>query len=494
MSQTIIKEPDITEKGFATPDVAPNSAPDAAERLGIEPVGRLLLRFSLPAITGMLVNALYNIVDRIFVGRGVDEIALGGLSLVGPLMTINFAFTVLFGIGAANMISIRLGQNQKIEAENALNHCFALLLSTGLIFMFLGLIFLEPLLSILGAQEGSGALDYARSYLRIILYGTPFMMIGFGMSHCTRAQGFPTITMIGMLIGAILNTILDPVFIFVFKWGVEGAAWATIFSQFASAVWLMSFVLGKKGVLRLRLKNFRPKIAIIFRIMSFGSAQFLLNFIMSGVQLLINMSLGWYGSASLGVENGGDIALSAMNIIGALSMFIMMPVFGINQGAQPILGYNYGAKKFSRVLRTYLFAAGAATIICIIGFFAGEFFTLFLVRLFAPNGSPVLLGFAVWAIRVYFIMLPFNGFQVVSSNFFIVTGRPRMSVFLTTLRQFIALIPCILIFGRIWGLYGIAVAAPVADGFSFILTGILISFEIRKLRKAILSENENPAV
>jgi Na+-driven multidrug efflux pump len=460
-----------------------SSPADAAVRLGVEPVGKLLLRFSLPAITGMMVNALYNVVDRIFVGRGVNEIALGGLSLVLPLMTISMAFAMLFGIGAANMISMRLGQGRRQEAENALNHCLILLVGAGLLLMALGLVFLEPLLSILGAQDGSEALNYARSYLRIILYGSPFMMVGFGFSHCTRAQGFPTVTMISMIIGAGLNMVLDPLFIFVFHWGVEGAAWATIISQLVSAIWIISFNLGGKSVIKLRLGSFKPNPGIIFQIMSFGSAQFLLQFIMSGVQLLYNTSMGWYGTEALGVANGGDIALSGVNINGSITMLILMPVFGINQGAQPILGYNYGAKKFNRVFRAFIGAVVAATVICTLGFILGELFPQEMVRFFAPDGSPPLMRFASWSLRVMLLLFPLNGFQIVSANMFVVTGRPKISIFLTTLRQCIALIPCIFIFGRIWGLWGVVAAAPVADGFSFLLTTFMIFFELKKLKR-----------
>jgi Na+-driven multidrug efflux pump len=456
---------------------------DAADRLGTEPVGRLLIRFSIPAITGMLVNALYTVVDRIFVGRGVEEVALGGLSLVLPLMTISMAFAMLFGIGAANMISMRLGQGRREEAENALNHGLVLLAVTGFLLMGLGLFFMEPILSLLGAQEGSESLDYARRYLRIILYGSPFMTVGFGFSHCTRAQGFPTVTMISMILGAGLNIILDPIFIFIFHLEVEGAAWATIISQLVSAVWLLSFNIRGRAVIKIRPRSFKPSLEIIFQIMAFGSAQFLLQFIMSGVQLLYNTSMGWYGAEALGVANGGDIALSGVNINGSIAMLILMPVFGINQGAQPILGYNYGAKKFNRVFRAYIGAVSAATVICTLGFVLGELFPLTLVKFFAPEGSPPLLHFSVWALRVMLLLFPLNGFQIVSANMFVVTGRPKISIFLTTLRQCIALIPCILIFGKFWSLWGVVAAAPVADGFSFLLTTVMIFFELKKLRK-----------
>jgi Na+-driven multidrug efflux pump len=451
--------------------------------MGTEPVGRLLVRFSLPAITGMVVNALYNVVDRLFVGRGVGDIALGGLSLCLPLMTIGMAFAMLFGVGAANLISMRLGQGRREEAESALNHCLILLILAGVILTTLGLLFMEPLLGMLGAQEGSEALGFAREYLRIILYGIVFSLVGFGFSHCTRAQGFPTITMISMLIGAGLNTVLDPLFIFAFGWGVEGAAWATIISQLASCIWILSFNFGKKAVIRLRLSSFRPRLGIIFNILAFGSAQFLLQFIMSAVQLINNTAMGWYGAAALGVANGGDIALSGMNICGSLVMLIMMPVFGINQGAQPILGYNYGAKKYHRVFRAYLGAVGGATAICCVGFILGHLFADGLVRLFAPRGSEALFRFAPWCLKVMTMLMPLAGFQIVSSNFYVVTGRPKTSIFLTSLRQCLALLPCILIFGRVWGLWGVVAATPVADGFSFLLTGTMILFELRKLRR-----------
>ena len=461
---------------------------NAANRLGTEPVGRLLLRFSIPAITGMIVNALYNVVDRIWVGRGVNEIALGGLSLVLPLMTITMAFSMLFGVGSANLISMRLGQGRKADAENALNHCFFLLFISALVIMAVEMVFLDQILERMGAEEGSSALDYSRRYYRIILYGQVFFMVGFGFSHCTRAQGFPTITMLGMLIGAGMNMVLDPLFIITFGWGVEGAAWATIISQFVSMVWILSFNFSKKAVIRLgfaRAKSdshtFRPSARIVLDIMSFGSSQFLLQFVMSSVQFIFNKSMGWYGSAMLG-EGGGDIALSGLNITMSIGMLFFMPIFGINQGAQPILGFNYGAKQFDRVRKTFLLAISGATTICLLGFTLGQLFPHFLVRLFAPQGSPALLHFAPLALRVMMITMPLNGFTIVATNFFVVTGRPRTSIFLSMLRQFIALIPCILIFGRLWGLWGVVFATPVADSFSFICTGLMIVGELRKLR------------
>jgi len=192
--------------------------------------------------------------------------------------------------------------------------------------------------------------------------------------------------------------------------------------------------------------------------------------------------MGWYGSAGLGVANGGDIALSGMNIGGAIMMLILMPVFGINQGAQPILGYNYGAKQFNRVLKAYLGAVAAGTLICTVGFTVGQLFPVQLIRIFTPDGSGVLMDFAPRAMRIVMLLLPTTGFQVISTNFFVVTGRPKISIFLSMLRQCLALIPCMLIFGHFWGLWGVVTAAPVADGFSLIVTGTMIFFELKKLR------------
>ena len=464
------------------------SGPNAAERIGTEPVGRLLLRFSLPAITGMLVNALYNVVDRIFVGRGVDELALGGLALVMPIMVISMAFSMLFGVGSANMISMRLGQGRKQDAESTLNHCLVLLAATGFVLMALGNIFLDQLLSLMGAQPGSQSLEYAKSYFRIILFGAVFMQVGFGLSHCTRAQGFPKISMIGMLMGAILNIILDYIFIFIFHWGVEGAAWATVIAQFCSFIWILSFSMSKKAVVRLKMPEFKPSLKIVGEIMSFGSSQFLLQFLGSFVLVLFNNIMSRLGPEALGVSNGGDIALSGYNIVNSINMLILMPVVGINHGAQPILGYNYGAKKFDRVLKTYFRAIMSATCICTAGFLIVQIFPHQLVRLFVPDGSPALFIFAPWAMRVYMMMTPLFGFLIISINMFVVTGRPKISILLNILRQAVILIPCAIIFGNIWGLWGFYIAIPATEGICVIITGVFIFFEMRKQRSFIRAE------
>ena len=457
---------------------------DAAECLGIKPVGELLLKFSIPAISGMLVNALYTAVDRVFVGRGVDEVALGGLSLVMPLVTVSMAFAMLFGIGAANMISMRLGQKKHDEAENALGHCFWLLLCASIVIAVTEYILLDELLLMLGAETGSRAVDYARDYYRIILYGQPFFLVSFGLSHCARAQGFPIISMIGMFIGGGLNTLLDPIFIFIFGWGVEGAAFATILSQLASSIWMMYFSLGKTSAIQLRPFKVKFSWRITLMVMSFGSSQALLQAAMSFVQLLLNKSIGWYAATSIGVSGSGDIALAGMNIITTFTMLFLMPVFGINQGSQPILGFNYGAKQFNRVRKTYLYAVSAATVICIAGFIWAEFFPLSIIQIFAPEGSPALYSFTYDSIKAVVILMPLTGFQIVSSHMFTVTGRPKIAIMLSLMRQCIAIIPAIVLFGRIWGLHGVVISLPFADAISIGLTAVLIIREMKKLKDA----------
>ncbi|MDR2803219.1 MAG: MATE family efflux transporter [Treponema sp.] len=474
---------DRTSGGEQTAAASP-PRPDAAERLGVEPIGRLLLRFSIPSIGGMLLNALYNVVDRVFVGRGVDEIALGGISLVMPLMTLSMAFAMLFGIGSANMISIRMGQGRRGDAENALNHCFFLLIAIGFVTAAVELALLDPLLSLLGAQDGSAAIEYARRYYRIILFGQVFFQLSFGLSHCSRAQGFPVMSLLSMVFGAGLNTLLDPIFIFGLKWGVEGAALATIISQLCAALWLMRFSFSRKALIQIKLKTFKPSLEIVKNIAAFGSAASILQFAMSAVQLLINSSMGWYGADELGVANGGDVALSGMTIINSFLMLILMPVFGINQGAQPVLGFNYGAKKFARVRKAYLLAAAAASCICTTGFIVTRLFPNFIVRLFVPDGSPALIRFTIFAMSTALLVLPLTGFQIVSSNMFAVTGRPKVSILLAMLRQIILLVPFILIFGKIWGLRGVVMAMPAADGVSVCITGVMIFFELKRLRAA----------
>ena len=342
-----------------------------AKLLSEESIGKLLLQFSIPAIIGMLVNALYNIVDRIFIGRGVNQLAIGGIFVGMPISLILMAFSMLIGIGGNTLVSIRLGQNRKEDAEKIAGNSIVLLLLISTVISIFGLIFLEPLLKSFGASDSN--LQYSIDYMRIILYGAPFQALGFGMNNFIRGEGNPKIAMMTMLIGAILNTILDPIFIFVFDMGVKGAALATIISQLVSAIWVMKYFIGESSMLKIKKQYLKLKISIIKEIVSIGFAPFSMQLAASMVTILLNNNLKNYG---------GGLATSSMGVIQSISMLILMPMFGINQGAQPIIGFNYGAQHYDRVKKTLKLAIVAATCLGIAGFFLTQALPVTLFKLF----------------------------------------------------------------------------------------------------------------
>lgn len=442
---------------------------DHTKQLGEARISKLLLKFSIPAITGMVVNALYNVVDRVFIGQGVGRMGIAGLTIAFPLMTVMMALAMLIGLGATALISIRLGEQRKEEAELIIGNAMVCLIGIALTVTIIGLIFLDPLLRMFGASLE--VLPFARAYMRIILLGEVFMSVGFGMNHFIRAEGNPKLAMLTMLLGAITNTILDPIFIFVFGWGVEGAAWATIISQAASAVWVVAYFLRKKGHLRLRIRNLRLKPTVVREITAIGSAPFLMQMAASVIGIILNNSL---------VRYGGDLAISAMGIVNSLIMFFLMPIFGINQGSQPIIGYNYGAEKFDRVKKALKLAIAAATSVVIAGFAIVQLFPESLVLLFSRN-DPELIALSSRVMRIFLMMLPIIGFQIVSANYFQAVGKPRQAMILSLSRQVLLLIPALLILPRYFGLNGVFYAGPVADFGSSVVTGIWLYFELKHL-------------
>lgn len=443
---------------------------DRAERLGQGKILPLLLEFSIPAIVGMLVQALYNVVDRIFVGNGVGPLGLAGLTVVFPVMLVQMAFSMLIGLGATALISIRLGEGRQEEAEQIMSNAFGMLILISLLLTVSGLVFLDPLIRLLGASEA--VLPYSRDYLSIILYGGIFQAIGFGLNHMIRAQGNPKTAMATMLIGAITNTILDPIFIFVLGWGIKGAAFATVISQIISAVWVVTFFLQGKGQLHLDIRNaYKIKWSVVLQIISIGFAPFAMQLAASLLNLILNQSLAFYG---------GDLAISAMGIVFSVNTLFMMPIFGINQGSQPIIGFNYGAKQYRRVKETLFYAIGGATIIVTLGFLATRFIPVQLVSLFGRH-DPELMDLGVQAMRTVMVMFPIIGYQVVGANYFQAVGKPKKAAFLSLSRQVLLLIPLLLILPRMWGLMGVFLAFPVSDIGSTILTTILLRRELTLL-------------
>jgi putative MATE family efflux protein len=453
---------------------------DRSKQLGEENIGKLLMKFSIPAIVGMLVNALYNVVDRVFIGQipgGVGKIALSGVTVTFPIATIILAFGMLVGIGTAALISIKLGQQKKEEAEHILGNALTLIILISVIVTVVGLIFLEPMLLKFGASEAT--LPYAKQYITIILIGVIFQNIGFGLNNTIRSEGNPRIAMYTMLIGGILNTILDPIFIFVFHMGVTGAAIATVISQAVNTIWVLSYFLSGKSVLKIRYKNLKLNTKVVKNIFAIGLSPFSMQIAASVVAIISNRSLAKYG---------GDLAIGAMGVITSTSMLVLMPIFGINQGAQPIIGYNYGAKKFDRVKHALKLAILAATAITTTGFIIIQLFPKQLISIF--NKDPELLSIGIHGIRIYLFMLPIIGFQIVSSSYFQAIGKAKVSIFLSLSRQVIILIPLLFTLPRFLGLDGVWMSGPSSDAIASILTAIFLFIEMKHLNELHGEEND----
>lgn len=444
---------------------------DKSKQLGEMKVLSLLMKFSIPAIVGMLVNALYNVVDRIYIGNALGSIGIAGITIAFPIMLVMMAFNMLIGIGANSLVSIRLGQNRKEEAEGIFGNAVSLLILSSLILTIIGLVALEPLLKILGASEQ--ILPYAREYLQIILLGGVFQSIGMGMNNFIRSEGSPKIAMYTMVIGALINIILDPIFIFVFHWGMRGAAIATIISQAVSAIWVLRYFLRGSSLLKIRKKDLKLKIVVIRGIFALGAAPFAMQIAASIQNFIMNTSLATYG---------GDIAISGMGVVNSIMTLMVMPVFGITQGAQPIIGYNYGAKKYDRVKETYKLAVIFATSIVVLGWIITRLFPGQLVSMFNSKDTE-LIAFGTMAIKRFMMFLPFIGFQIVSSNYFQAVGKPKHSALLGLSRQVLILIPALIILPKFLGLKGVISAGPLADIISSVVTGTFIFFEMKKLDK-----------
>ena len=452
-----------------------NVQDDRSKMLGEEDIGKLLLKFSIPAIVGMLVNALYNIVDRIFIGQSVGSIGIGAIFVGAPVSLILMAFSMLVGIGGNSLSSIRLGQGKKEEAELILGNAFVLLLIISISLSVLGLIFIEPMLKLFGASDS--ILPYSIAYMSIILIGAPFQALGFGINSFIRGEGNPNVAMGTMLIGAILNIVLDYVFIFIFNMGMKGAALATIIAQAVSAIWVISYFLGigkRSSMLKLQRKNMRLRRDIIKGIISIGFAPFSMQLAASMVTAILNNALSAYG---------GDVALSSMGVIHSITMLILMPIFGINHGAQPIIGFNYGAEKYDRVKKALRGAIITATSITTLGFIITQTMPHKLFNIFLEKGSDIenILAVGTKGLRINLAMLPIIGFQIVSSNYFQATGKPKKAALLGLSRQVLILIPALIILPKFFGLTGVWAAGPVSDFVASMLTAIFLIKDLRYL-------------
>lgn len=442
--------------------------PNRTDYLGESPVGRLLLTFSLPAIIAMIANALYNVVDSIFVGRGVGSLALTAVTIAFPIMIMLLAFGMLIGIGATALVSIRLGQQKHDEAEKILGNAFAAIVIMGLAISGSMLYFLDPILKFLGATPD--VFDYAKQFTTVILMGSVFQFISFGINNIIRAEGSPMISMATMLFSAGMNIILNPIFIFVFHWGIRGSALATVTTQIlVSAYIVYHFTLGRSN-LKLRWKYLKIEGKVLLRIFAIGLSPFLLQMAASVTTFLFNNYLLVYG---------GEMAVAAMGVISRTTLMILMPIFGINQGAQPIIGFNYGAKKFDRVKRTLFLASIAATTICILGFAIIQLFSLQIIQLF--NNDQTLIDIGVRGIRIYLVMLPIVGVQIIITNYFQAVGKAEKAILLSLTRQVLFLIPLIILLPQFFKLDGIWMAGPISDFLASLVAGILLFKEFKHL-------------
>lgn len=459
---------------------------DGENPLGVRPIKGLLFSFSIPAIISCLVNSVYNIVDQIFIGQGVGYLGNAATTIAFPLMTIIMAFATLIGSGGSAYAALRLGEGRKREALLTLNNLLVIAIGLGILLAATGLIFLKPILTLFGATETT--MPYAIDYTSIVLMGVPFSVISIALSNMARTDGHPRMSMYGILIGAALNTVLDPIYIFVLDWGVKGAAIATITAQFVSTVVLCYYFL-RKGNMRFTRRYMKPVGRVWYKIFSLGISSGITSLVACIMQVVMNNSLVYYGNQT---EITGDVALSAMGIVMKIAMILASVCIGFGIGAQPILGFNLGAKKYARVRHTYLLAVSIATGSILIGWAVCQLAPHLVLSLFGKENQ-TFTDFAVRCLRIYLGGIFCAGFQIVSTNYFQATGQPLKASLLSMLRQLILLIPLLLILPLFFGLNGLLYAGPCADIGSAVIVALFILPEMRKLNRRI-AESQGPAL
>ena len=454
---------------------------DSTRQMGEGPVWGLVWKFSLPCMVGMVVNALYNIVDRICIGYGVGEDGIAAVTVSMPLMMLIVAFSTLVGVGANTLFAIRMGEGRRRDAELILGNAFTLLVLFPAAASAAAIFWVDGLLEAIGCSEG--LLPLARPYAVIVLAGSALSTTGHGLSHFLRSDGHPQSSMAAMLIGAGANMLLDPLFIFVFKWGVAGAALATVIAQGCSFLWCFLYFLGPAANTRLMRNALRirwRRIAGPFLVL--GITPFALNVCFGLVNAVLNRSLQRYG---------GDQAIAVMGVLSAYMSLIFMPTFGIGQGVPPLIGYNYGARKYGRVLKFYRASALLATLLMTAGWVLSQGFPEVIVRLFVAEGSP-LLGVAPRALRIFTSMLPLIGMPMMAGMLFQSIGKAWHAGFLSLSRQLIFFIPAMLVLplvlprltgGALSALDSVYCAAPVSDAISLAVALVLTGREVRRMKR-----------
>ncbi len=442
---------------------------NSQELLGEEPIGKLLVQYSVPAIIGMMVNGLYTIVDRMFIGNipNVGPMAITGLGITMPITTIIIAFGTLVGVGSATNISIKLGEKKREKAEEILGNALSLSVILGVLITIFGLIFLDKILVLFGANNNT--IPYAEAYMNVMLVGTVFSIMSMMFGNLIRGDGSPRLSATMMVIGAALNIILDIIFIVILKVGIKGAGYATVTSQLVTTIIGLLYYLRGKSNVKLKKANLKLNRSTILTIFAIGMSPFAMQLANSMVQLIFNTSLKKYG---------GELAIGAMATIASINMLFVMPAFGFVQGMQPIVGYNYGAKKYNRVKKTLKLSMILAMTVFIIGSLVIQYEPRLLVGLF--NNDKELMAITINGLKKYSLGMSVIGITIVGSNFIQSIGKAKVAMLLSLLRQVIILIPMVLILPNFLGLDGVWYAQPVANILSAIITAIVLFIELKK--------------
>ncbi|MFV0472614.1 MAG: MATE family efflux transporter [Paludibacteraceae bacterium] len=442
------------------------------DKLANLPIGKLLWEYSLPAIVGTMVSSLYNVVDRIFIGQGVGALAISGLALTMPFMNFLIAFGMLIGAGAATCISISLGEKDYDKANKVLANAAILLLAIMIVVTCVSLVFMTDILMLFGGSKRT--VGYAEDFMSIII---PAMLIGtfnHSFNNIMRASGYPRKAMLTMFISAGVNVILNPIFIFGFKWGIKGAAIATAIAMTVSCVWVMLHFFKKDSTIFFKKENFKLDKKIITSILGIGISPFSMQIAMSAVVVIINMSL---------IRYGGDLAVGAYGIFVSVIMLIVMFIIGLNQGAQPILGFSFGSKNYDRMFRTLKLTAIIATVISTLGFIVGMIFPKLVISAFTHDTE--LQQIAANGLRISVLVFPLVGSQIVFTNFFQSIGKAKIAMLLSLTRQVLFLIPLLFILPPIFKLNGVWYSMPLSDFLSTFVTTLTLILFIRKFKMNI---------
>ncbi len=445
----------------------------ATLELGTKPVGKLLAQYALPAIIAMTASSLYNIVDRIFIGQVVGPMAISGLAITFPFMNLTAAFGAAVGVGSSTAISVKLGQKDYNTAENILGNNVTLNILIGIILGIICLLFLNPILRFFGASNDT--LPYASEYMEVILAGNVITHMYFGMNAVLRAASKPRHAMYATMFTVVMNIILDSVFIWWWHWGIYGAAIATVISQILALIWQLKLFCNKKELLHFKKGIYKLKSNLVKNIVGVGISPFLMNVCACIIVIFMNNQL---------VKYGGDLSVGSYGIANGIATVFVMFIMGLNQGMQPIAGYNYGAENFDRLKKVLNIAIIAATIIMITGWVIGMFLPYYCARMFTKDEE--LIRLSINAIRINMMMFPVIGFQMVVTNFFQCIGKVKISIFLSLSRQLLVLLPLLVIMPLIWGIDGVWYALPASDFTASLIAAVVMTIYIKKIRHQIV--------